>query len=101
MWLLRPKRVLAEECYRWSMVVHIAATAFSVGAMTHSQAACDHERCNMRTIGRLALHRQYPGLHPDMVQHRAQPHIVAIQGGAQLHCSPTCACTLEEAGSSL
>jgi hypothetical protein len=67
MWLLRPKRVLAEECYRWSMVVHIAATAFSVGAMTHSQAACDHERCKTRTIGRLALHRQYPGLHPGLV----------------------------------
>lgn len=30
-----------KECYRWRMVVHIAAARPSVGLMTHCQVPCD------------------------------------------------------------
>jgi hypothetical protein len=41
MWLLQTKRVLKKECYRWSALVHIAATIASVSAMTYCQGPCD------------------------------------------------------------
>ena len=35
MWLLQTMRVLKKECYRWSALVHIAATIASASAMTY------------------------------------------------------------------